>query len=64
MHTGLQRGNLKERELMNGQMTWTRCICIFDVCVTVHRDKFSFNPFVTSGTYISHLQRVFSSPMG
>jgi hypothetical protein len=22
------------------------------------------NPFVTSGTYISHLQRVFSSPLG
>jgi hypothetical protein len=23
-----------------------------------------FNPFVTSGTYMSHLQRVFSSPLG
>ena len=23
-----------------------------------------FNPFVTSGTYISHLQRVFSSQLG
>jgi len=22
------------------------------------------NPFVTSGTYMSHLQRVFSSPLG
>jgi hypothetical protein len=25
---------------------------------------FYLNPFVTSGTYISHLQRVFSSPLG
>jgi hypothetical protein len=25
---------------------------------------FSFNPFVNSGTYMSHLQRVFSSPLG
>ena len=23
-----------------------------------------FNPFVTSGTYMSHLQRGFSSPLG
>jgi hypothetical protein len=24
----------------------------------------TLNPFVTSGTYISHLQRVFTSPLG
>jgi hypothetical protein len=40
MHTGLQWGNLRERELLNGQMAWTRCICIFEVRVTVHHDKF------------------------
>jgi hypothetical protein len=28
------------------------------------RSRLLINPFVTSGTYTSHLQRVFSSPLG
>jgi len=33
----------------------------FDIC---HNHIVLFNPYVTSGTYMSHLQRVFSSPLG
>ena len=32
--------------------------------VTVREACLIINPFVTSGTYMSHLQRVFSSPLG
>jgi hypothetical protein len=32
--------------------------------VTVYVWEVAINPFVTSGTYVSHLQRVFSSPLG
>ena len=34
------------------------------VCVQKVHLKIYVNPFVTSGTYMSHLQRVFSSPLG
>ena len=37
---------------------------MWKVCPTVHHWWLLINPFVTSGTYISHLQRVFSSPLG
>jgi len=33
-------------------------IYIYDI------SRLSVNPFVTSGTYMSHLQRVFSRPLG
>jgi hypothetical protein len=37
------------------------------ICVAtkqIRRKPLLVNPFVTSGTYTSHLQRVFSSPLG
>jgi len=30
----------------------------------LHVSGIGVNPFVTSGTYMSHLQRIFSSPLG
>jgi hypothetical protein len=37
---------------------------IWDLAPQKNLYRNTFNPFVTSGTYISHLQRVFSSPLG
>jgi len=48
----------------------TSCTCVSAtepfIVATASRlpQPMSFNPFVTSGTYMSHLQRVFSSPLG
>jgi hypothetical protein len=37
---------------------------IFKTLPGVTQDLYPLNPFVTSGIYVSHLQRVFSSQLG
>ena len=49
MYTGFQWGNLKERELLHGQIAWTRCVCLS----CERRDQFSGS--INSGEFLHQL---------